>query len=79
MEKLKMHSINKVNDNIEKIGKLFPNCITERKNEKGETEYAIDFDMLKQELSEIIVGGGTNVISSHGLTRKNLYFSQTVR
>lgn len=52
-----MHSINKVDENIEKIGKLFPNCITERKNEKGEVEYAIDFDMLKQELSSVVVEG----------------------
>ena len=57
MDKLKMHSINKVDENIEKIGKLFPNCITERKNEKGEVEYAIDFDMLRQELSNVIVEG----------------------
>ena len=57
MDKLKMHSINKVDENIEKIGKLFPNCITERKNEKGEVEYAIDFDMLKQELSDVVVEG----------------------
>ena len=56
-DKLKMHSINKVDENIEKIGKLFPNCITERKNEKGEVEYAIDFDMLKQELSAVVVEG----------------------
>lgn len=52
-----MHSINKVDENIEKIGKLFPNCITERKNEKGEVEYAVDFDMLKQELSTVVVEG----------------------
>lgn len=57
MDKLKMHSINKVDENIEKIGKLFPNCITERKNEKGEVEYAVDFDMLKQELSAVVVEG----------------------
>ena len=57
MDKLKMHSINKVDENIEKIGKLFPNCITERKNEKGKVEYAIDFDMLRQELSTVIVEG----------------------
>jgi len=57
MDKLKMHSMNKVDDNTEKIGKLFPNCITERKNEKGEVEYAIDFDMLKQELSSVVVEG----------------------
>lgn len=57
MDKLKMHSINKVDDNILKIGKLFPNCLTERKNEQGEVEYAIDFDVLRQELSPVIVGG----------------------
>ncbi len=57
MEKLKLHSINKVDENIEKVGKLFPNCLTERKNDKGETEYAINFDLLKQELSSVIVEG----------------------
>ncbi len=57
MDKLKMHSLNKVDENIEKIGKLFPNCLTERKGENGEVEYAIDFDMLRQELSSIVVEG----------------------
>ena len=57
MDKLKMHSVNKVDENIAKIGALFPNCLTERKNENGEVEYAIDFDMLKQELSAVIVEG----------------------
>ena len=57
MDKLKMHSINKVDENIAKIGALFPNCLTERKNKDGEVEYAIDFDMLKQELSSVIVEG----------------------
>lgn len=57
MEKLKMHSLNKVDDNIAKIGQLFPNSLTERKNENGEVEYAIDFDVLRQELSSVIVEG----------------------
>ena len=57
MDKLKMHSVNKVDENIAKIGKLFPNCLTERKNENGVVEYAIDFDMLKQELSSVVVEG----------------------
>ena len=57
MEKLKMHSINKVDENVAKIGKLFPNCVTERKNENGEVEYAVDFDMLRQELSSVVVEG----------------------
>ena len=38
-----MHSLNKVDENIAKIGQLFPNSLTERKNEKGEVEYAIDY------------------------------------
>lgn len=57
MDKLKMHSVNKVDDNIAKIGKLFPNCVTERRGENGEIEYAVDFDMLRQELSSVIVEG----------------------
>lgn len=57
MEKLKMRSLNKVDDNIKKIGEQFPNCIIERKNRHGKVEYAIDFDMLKQELSSVIVEG----------------------
>ena len=61
-----MHSINKVDENIEKIGKLFPNCITEvikgyKVDENGKEtpiiEHAIDFDMLKQELSDVVVEG----------------------
>ena len=57
MEKMKMHSLNKVDDNIRRIGALFPNCVTERKNADGEIEYAIDFDMLRQELSTVVVEG----------------------
>ena len=57
MDKLKMHSPNKVDENIEKIGALFPNCLTEVKNEDGEVVRAIDFDMLRQELSSVIVEG----------------------
>ena len=57
MDKLKMHSVNKIDENVAKIGKLFPNCVTERKNENGEVEYAVDFDMLRQELSSVVVEG----------------------
>lgn len=57
MDKLKMHSLDKVDENIKRIGALFPNCITERKNATGEVEYAIDFDMLRQELSDVVVEG----------------------
>lgn len=56
-EKLKMHSINKVDENIRRIGELFPNCLTERLGEDGKPEACIDFDMLKQELSSVVVEG----------------------
>lgn len=56
-EKLKMHSVNKVDENIKKIGELFPNCLTERLDENGRPEQCIDFDMLKQELSSVVVEG----------------------
>lgn len=57
MEKLNMQTPNLVDENIEKIGKLFPDCLTERTGADGETEQAIDFDKLKQELSKGIVDG----------------------
>lgn len=56
MDKLKMHSLDGVKQNIEKIGKLFPNAITEVMR-GGKVEHAIDFDMLRQELSDEIVEG----------------------
>ena len=57
MEKLNMQTTNIVDENIKRIGELFPNCITERLNEEGKPELAIDFDQLKQELSKDIVEG----------------------
>ncbi len=56
-DQLKMHSPNLVDANIEKIAALFPNCITETKYENNELKKAIDFDLLKQELSQVIVEG----------------------
>lgn len=52
-----MHSPNFVDQNIEKLASLFPNCVTEARNDKGELTKAIDFDLLKQELSTHIVEG----------------------
>ena len=57
MEHLKMHSMNKIDENINKIAQLFPNCVTEAKDENGEIVHKIDFDMLKQELSSTLVEG----------------------
>ncbi len=57
MEKLKMHSVNFVEDNIEKIRQIFPNCITEGIGSDGLLKQLVDFDLLKQELSNVIVDG----------------------
>jgi len=57
MEKLNMQTTNIVDENIQKIGELFPNCLTERLNDEGKLEVAIDFDQLRQELSKNIVEG----------------------
>ena len=57
MNHLKMHSLNKIDENIAKIATLFPNCVTEAKDENGEITHKIDFDMLKQELSNTLVEG----------------------
>lgn len=57
MEHLKMHSMNKVDENVSKIATLFPNCVTEAKDYNGEMIHKIDFDMLKQELSNNLVEG----------------------
>ena len=57
MDKLKMQTTNIVDENIKRIGELFPNCLTERLDENGKPETAIDFDLLRQELSKSIVEG----------------------
>lgn len=58
MDKLKMHSMDGVAANIDKIGALFPNCVTETMK-GGKVVRAIDFDMLRQELSDVVVEGPT--------------------
>ncbi|MDR5893138.1 site-specific DNA-methyltransferase [Halomonas mongoliensis] len=57
MDKLKMHSPNLTEANIAKLAELFPSCVTEARDEQGRVRQAIDFDQLRQELSEHIVEG----------------------
>ena len=52
-----MHTVDITDSNIEKIGQLFPNCLTERIGDGGKVEEVIDFDVLRQELSKEIVEG----------------------
>ena len=57
MEKLKMQSRDVVSGNVEKIAALFPQCVTERIGKNGFTEFAIDFDKLRDELSKDLLDG----------------------
>lgn len=57
MERLKMHTPDFTDENISRIAELFPNCVTETRVENGKLKRAIDFDLLKQELSGSIVEG----------------------
>ena len=57
MDKLKMHSPDFANQNIQKLAELFPACITESTGEDGSLKKSIDFDLLKQEFSTHIVEG----------------------
>ena len=57
MEKMKMHSPNLTQENIARIRELFPSCVTEAYGKDGKLRLAVDFDQLRQELSESIVEG----------------------
>ena len=57
MDKMRMESIDMTAQNVEKIGALFPNCITETKDETGKPKKAINFDLLRQMLSGDVIEG----------------------
>lgn len=63
MDKMKMESVNMTEQNIERIGELFPNCITEMLDEEKSTpdnkvyKKAVNFEMLKQMLSDEVIDG----------------------
>jgi adenine-specific DNA-methyltransferase len=57
MEKMKMESVDMTAQYIEKISDLFPNCITETKDKDGKLRKAVNFEMLKQMLSEEVIEG----------------------
>ena len=57
MEKMKMETGSITERNIDKIAALFPNCITESPDGKGGLKRAVNFDLLRQMLSEDVVEG----------------------
>ena len=57
MDKLKMHTPNKADENFKKLAEMFPNAVTETIDENGEVVRAIDKDVLMQEISCTVVDG----------------------
>lgn len=57
MDKLKMQTANKADENFKKLAEMFPNAVTETINENGEVVRAIDKDVLMQEISCKVVDG----------------------
>ena len=57
MDKLKMHTSNKADENFRKLAAMFPNAVTETINENGEVVRAIDKDVLMQEIFCTVVDG----------------------
>ena len=54
---MRMESLDFTTQNIEKIGELFPNCITETVDETGKPKKAINFELLRQMLSGDVIDG----------------------
>lgn len=55
MDKLKMHTPNLAEENYKKLAALFPDAVTETKDENGNTVRAIDKDVLMQEINAKVV------------------------
>lgn len=74
MDKMRMQTVNKADENYKKLAEMFPNAVTEAIDENGEVVRAIDKDVLMQEINTRVVDAKRNAISSHGRTRRSLFF-----
>ena len=57
MEKLKLHTTDLVSENVQRLAELFPGCMTEARDSEGKITRSVDFDQLRQELSDRAVDG----------------------
>lgn len=57
MNKLKMQTGSLAQMNVSRIQELFPNCVAEVRDDDGRERLAVDFDLLRQELSEYLIDG----------------------
>lgn len=58
MDKLKMQSLDVTGSNVDKIARIFPQCVTEHKDKDGKTVLGIDFEKLHDELSADVIDDG---------------------
>jgi len=57
MDKLKMHTPDKIEENYKRLTELFPNAVTETIDQNGKVVHAIDADIIKQEINTHVVAG----------------------
>lgn len=57
MDKLKMETPDLTQSNIEKLAALFPACVTEARGEDGRLKKAVNFELLRQMLSDVVLEG----------------------
>ena len=57
MERLKMHTPDMTDAKLQKLAALFPACVTEKRNNDGTIARGVDFDLLRQELSDYVIEG----------------------
>ena len=57
MDKLKMQTPNRADENFKKLAALFPNAVTETGDENGVVVRAIDKDVLMEEINTTVVDG----------------------
>ena len=77
MDKLRMQTANKADENFRKLAAMFPNAVTETINENGEVVRAIDKDVLMQEISCTVVDGNEERYQFTWLTRRSPFFLPT--
>lgn len=57
MDKLKMETLDFTQANIEKLATLFPSCVTEARDGDGKLKKAVNFELLRQMLSNVVLEG----------------------
>lgn len=78
MDKLKMQTVNKADENYKKLAEMFPNAVTEAIDENGEVVRAIDKDVLMQKSTRGLLTEKRNAISSRGRTKRSLFCLPTL-